>query len=571
MKKFFRQMNRTLRIILIMCAIAVVSVALYILLDKILPNFKSIEPEVYYEWPSGSRHITLGDQILADGLPPAFKNEAAYIPVDFIKQYFDEYIFWDAARAKLTITTADKVIRMKTDELTYYVNNNPLTLDLPIYNIEGEPYMPADLAGTLYSLETRREEEHDLLIVDDLGAELVTAKILKKTVMRYDPDKKSPIAYRLGRDETVAVFGGEGPWVRVRASNGLVGFVQEKYIGERSIREPIKDSGAGLVPGPTAEFTGKIRLLWDQVFNADANLQDFRRERVKGVDVLSPTWFLFDKEALNGDIINIADKSYVDWAHSEGYKVWALIADETREVSEAVLTDTDVREHVIRQLLIFTAMYGLDGINVDFERVTAETAPYFLQFLRELKPLLAQAGVVLSVDLYVPLYTRYYNRREIAKAVDYACVMTYDEHTLQDGVGPVASLPFVEQGIRDTLEEIPKEKVLMGIPFYVRIWREEFRDGQTELSLRNRGMAAARQQFEENGAEFIWQENAGAYYGEYSAEEDGVQVTYKVWLEDERSITEKLRLFHSYDLAGIACWKRGLEKDEIWDVIDSSF
>jgi len=249
--------------------------------------------------------------------------------------------------------------------------------------------------------------------------------------------------------------------------------------------------------------------------------------------------------------------------------VWPLVSDNySAAVSNAVLTVTENRERAVRQIVDYLDKYGFDGINIDFEQVRQADAPYFLQFLRELAPLLRRRGVVLSVDLYVPLYTKYYNRTEIAKAVDYIAVMAYDEHTYGSTVsGPVASIGFVETGIADTLAEAPADMVLLGLPFYTRVWREEEKDGQWEITLKNYGMAYTKKLFEEQGAEFVWLDDAGYYYAEYAAVEDGADVVYKTWLEDKKSIEEKLKIYAGFNLAGVACWRRGLETEDVWESI----
>lgn len=75
------------------------------------------------------------------------------------------------------------------------------------------------------------------------------------------------------------------------------------------------------------------------------------------------------------------------------------------------------------------------------------------------------------MDNYVPAaYNAYYDREEQAVFADYIVVMAYDEHYNGSEEGSVASIGFVEQGIKDTLEEVPAEQVILGVPFYTRVW-----------------------------------------------------------------------------------------------------
>ncbi len=546
--------------------------AAFYLVDKYMPNFKIVSVyDFYTDFDKNGLNLVMGDERVIMKNKPQLRNDEVYLPVGFVQDRIDKYIFWDSEASKLTITTEDKVIRMKTDDLTYFVNQSKLKLNLPVYNMEDTCYIPESILKELYeiSITLGNNSNYNTVILDKTDEETPQVKVkAKKTAMRFEPSIKSPIIENLQSGTTLCAYGEENGFTRVRTESGLIGYAATKDLEETEPIPAVKREDKKQIVNPNA-IEGKINLVWDQVTKPDANLNKERRIPHSGVNVLSFTWFSFDEEKMNGDIINIADKSLVDWAHQQGYQVWGLITDNFKSsVSHAVLSNTDVREHVIKQLLAFISMYDLDGINIDYENVSKADAPYYLQFLRELKPLMTEQGAILSVDMYVPTYTKYYNREEVQKTVDYICVMTYDEHYAgSETSGPVASLPFVEDGIVKTLEEVPKEKILMGIPFYNRIWREEVIDGKTTHTIKNLNMNATKKQFLDNGAEFEWDSEIGSYYGEYTKTENGKEITYKVWLEDERSIEEKMKIYKKYDLKGVASWKRGLEKEGIFEII----
>lgn len=535
---------------------------IYIGIYFFMPNFKQqnlykYDPEIQTD----KIYIVLKNERIPLENYPVKKDNEIYIPVDFIKKYnIDEYIFWDNELNKLTITTENKVITMKTEELDYFVNNKPTRLNLPVYNIDSVFYMPASLLKELYQIDIDFQEEYNTVIIDYNDEPKVEAETLsgKKINLRYEPNIKSVIEDKL-LDEKVIIFESEGKFTKVRTKKGLIGYIETQSLqNEKTIPPEIieKDETTPIKP-----IEGKINILWDQVSNVNANGNDSRRTYHKGVNVLSPTWFTFDKETLNGDIVNIADKSYVDWAHSNGYQVWALIADETADICDAIITSTENRENAIKQILAFVALYDLDGINIDFEKVLPSNTSFYLQFLRELKPLLKEQGAILSVDMYVPLYTAYYNREEVAKVADYICVMAYDEYTnVSDTSGPVASIDFVREGISSTLKEVPKEKVIMGMPFYSRVWK----DGKIEGAY---SMDKIYEIIKTNNAEVVWQEDLKCYYAEYFRVVDGKESKFEIWIEDERSIQEKLLVAKEYDVVGVASWRRGLERPEVYDII----
>jgi spore germination protein YaaH len=423
------------------------------------------------------------------------------------------------------------------------------------------------MVQTLYPAVIEYAPDYKMVITDKTDTQKQMGQITaKNTNMRYEPDIKSPIQKKLTQHTPVTVYNeADDKFTKIRTEDGLIGYIYTKDFAKTQLIAPELPEREDYTP----PFTEKIILAWDQIYSYDTNFAESRRAENKGVNVLSPTWFTFDAEKMDGSIINLADLSYVERAHERGVQVWALISDSfNAEIADMVLRNPDTREFVIKQLLTLIKIYDLDGINVDFEQITEDTAPYYLQFMRELAPFMRDAGAVLSVDMYVPTYTKHYNRTEVAKVADYICVMTYDEHYGEaSGSGPVASLPFVEDGITETLLEVPKEKLILGLPFYTRVWRETD-DGGVSVDA-NMPMGYAEARFKENGAdEFEWIEEAGSYYGQYRADEDGVGVTYKTWFEDAVSIEEKLKLYEKYSLAGVCCWSRGLETDNVWDLID---
>ena len=217
-----------------------------------------------------------------------------------------------------------------------------------------------------------------------------------------------------------------------------------------------------------------------------------------------------------------------------------------------------MENNLIKQALRFS----LEGINIDFETLSEETGPHFIQFLRELSILCRANKLVLSVDNPVPQndYTYHYDRESQGEVVDYVIIMGYDEHYYgSEKAGSVASLPWVEQGITDTLKEVPAEKVINGIPFYTRLWKTSAGIVTSEAI----GMDAADEVISKYKVETYWDKNYSQNYGKFEKGND----LYQIWLEDEKSIAAKMELIKNYNLAGVAEWKLGFERASIWKVI----
>jgi len=560
-------------IIIIIIAIILIGLITggYYLAKLYMPNFQVVGYYDYHDNLSKENvNIMLEDKFLDSEYSPYIDNSVIYLPVEFVKDYVDKYIYWDNKTKRLTITNENHVIRMNTDELTYYVNSQPMTLYLAPYYMDSSPYMPVVFLQQHYNINYSYNENNNIVWIDYGEKDKEQVQTVKKNAyFRFEPDKKSPVIEKLALGTEAYIYGQDGDYTRIRTMDGLVGYVLTKDLSEpEAIKGFIPDEQKPDFKEPK-EISGKINMVWDAMERVEANNSELSRTAYNGLDVLSPQWFRFERDRYSGEILSIADLSYVEWAHEQGYQVWAMLFDEEDgEITAQILSDQEKRESVIRQILGFVAMFNLDGINIDFERVREVDVMYFHQFLRELWPLLKEQGVILSVDTFVPsAWSMYYNRAEIAATVDYICVMTYDENTYGGTSGPNASIGFVENGVINTLKEVPPEKLIMGMPFYSRVWIETETSTGTNYAIRALGMNYAYRLFTENGTEFEWQEDLGYYYGEYDIFEDGVDKKYRTWLEDERSIAAKLEIVNKYDLAGVCSWVRGLEKKEIWDLL----
>lgn len=314
--------------------------------------------------------------------------------------------------------------------------------------------------------------------------------------------------------------------------------------------------------------SGGIKIIWDQITNVNANNIDGKRETINGLDVISPTWFSIKNS--EGDLNDVGSLEYAQWAKSNGYQIWGLVTNSfNTTITHDVLSDPNKRLKVINQLVAVADKYDLDGINVDFENVGSADGDYYLAFIKELTPVLKAKGLVVSVDTFIiKPWNSQYKVKEVGEIVDYVIVMTYDEHwsTCQTA-GSVASKNWVDTAMQDMIKAVDKDKLIMGMPFYTRLWAETTTADGVKVTSTAYSMENGYKNLVENNANIVWNEEAGQYYGEYI--KDGVK--YKMWLEDERSIEEKLKISRKYDVKGVACWKRGFEKATVWNVINNYY
>ena len=344
--------------------------------------------------------------------------------------------------------------------------------------------------------------------------------------------------------------------------DGYIGFVKKKDVSSPEAKDFERDFQKEEYQHLAMEEP--VNLSWHQVTSEESNTYFTDAvANVSGVNVISPTWFYL--QDTQGNIADISSADYVKQAHDKGMKVWGLIDNFTADVSTTdTLSQLSSRQNIISQLMSAAEKTGLDGINVDFETLSEDAGPHFLQFLRELSIECHKRNLVLSVDNPVPEdFTSHYDREEQGEVVDYVIIMGYDEHYVgSEEPGSVASLPWVEKGVVDTLAEVPAERTILAIPFYTRLWKTT----GGALTSEAIGMDQAQNVIKENKAETIWDGSVGQNTASY--EKDGS--SYEIWVEDAQSIAEKVKLIPKYKLAGVAQWKLGFENSSIWKVISEN-
>jgi spore germination protein YaaH len=428
----------------------------------------------------------------------------------------------------------------------------------------------------LYPYHIQYKPASNLAVITTSGQEPLLGELTARANIRHRPDAQTAIVLKAAKGETLALYERENNFTRVRTTDGLLGFVLTEDITETEfmvfdpvdylLSRPIVNT-APLQPMWPANK--KINLMWEYMNNPDAVVLKMERPIPDGVDIISPKFFWLGEETL---LESVASREYVNWAHEQGVQVWAMVQDIRSGLVHKAIADPASRRRLVRLLADYAREYNLDGINIDFEHISAREGdyygPYFIQFLRELAVALRPQGVVLSVDVYVPsLWSAFYRRDLIALTADFLCVMTYDEHWAGGpSSGPVASLPFVYKGVSDMLEkeQVPKEQLLMGLPYYNRIWREVVNNDSPETrKVQHFTMERTKQLFTDRDIIPEWDAFIGSFYGEFAAVEDGETVLYRVWIEDEYSIAEKLKIFEAHDLAGVAGWQRGFENEAV--------
>lgn len=508
--------------------------------------------------------ILLKDDILeAKGI---FQNGICYLSLETVQAHLNDRFYFDKGENLLLYTTPTEIIRACVGENAYTVSANSLPMDYPVVILENEiPYIAVDFVHqyTNFSYEIFESPKRIQLYVESDSATI--ADIKKNTKVRYQGGVKSPILTEVNKGDTVVVLEEMEKWSKVKTTDSIIGYVENKHLKDQRSMERTVEATVEEPVYTSIHKDYKINLVWHLVTNttANGNVEELLAS-TKAVNTISPTWFaLSDNE---GNFTSLADKAYVDKMHARGIEVWALVDNFTGRINDqaidtqAVLSSTTKRTYLIQNLMSQVLANGIDGINVDFEQVPREAGEDYVQFLRELSVACRLNNIVLSIDNYVPTeYTAYYDREEQGIIADYVIIMGYDEHYSGSDIGSVASINYVENGIKDTTAVVPKEKVINALPFYTAIWATA--DGNTTVD--KVGMSYAENFMTERGGVAAWDEVTCQNYTNFQVD----NTTYQIWLEDSASIQTKLNVMKNYDLAGVAGWRLGLEKPEIWDLI----
>ena len=506
-----------------------------------------------------------------------------YIEYSVVRDRINKRFYWDPNENVLLYTMPGGNVSVVVGSKEYTDITEKKSEDYVILKTEGRTaYIALPFIQAYTNMEyTVYDEPVPRAVITSEWGEIQTAQIKRDTQVRYQGGVKSPILTEVKKSDRVTVLEHEDDWMKVGTEDGFVGYVRTSALKDIKAETTSREFEEPVYTNITKDYT--INMAWHNISNADAN--NYVLETIagtKGLTTIAPTWFsLADTE---GNITSLADSSYVNYAHQSNLEVWGVLRDfhggiNSYEETYETLSYTSKREKIINQVIAEALQVGIDGINLDFELVSTECGEHDVQFVRELSVKCRQNGLVFSVDNYVPQpYNEHYDIEEQAAVADYVVIMGYDEHT--DGsyeAGSVASIGYLENGIADALKSVPAEKLVAGVPFYARLWFEtpkteeqlaqeegtEAASYPNEVSSWAYGMDEAAEIVSASGVQAEWNETAKQNYAEWEAD-GGV---YKIWLEDNQSLEEKLKVIKANGLAGVAEWSLGMENSSVWDPI----
>lgn len=557
MKKKMISVVTVTGLIFLVLAVGVITM----LVKRYVPSRETMDGNTYFGVTEGDQAALIVNRVLAEEKLKTADGRY-YVEDAVVGKYINGRFYWDDKQKVMLYTLPTEVFQIVPDTKEYQTSAGVQQTDYVILKSIGDSYyLDLEFIKQYSDMEYTVYENPNRVVIQTEWPEFQQVTVKKDSEIRQKGGIKSIIVDKVEKEETLYLQEEMENWSKVSTKDGYTGYIKKEDISEP---ETVTVEYASTMP----EFTSvrrdyKINLGWHQVTSAEGNASlTSVLANTQGLNTISPTWFSVVDNS--GTISSLASADYVNQAHSMGLEVWGLIDNfSTTADTLTFLSDTQARNNIINQLMAQADAVGLDGINLDFESITEEQGAHYVQFIRELSVACRNKGLVLSVDNPVPMpYTKHYDRKEQGIMADYVIIMGYDEHHSGDTeAGSVASLEFVKKGIEETLKEVPAEKVINAIPFYTRVWIEPFGGGN--LTSEVLGMDGTSRYIADKGMDVYWDEQAGQNIATY----EGEDALYTIWVEDEQSIAEKMKLIQENGLAGVAEWKLGFERASVWPVI----
>lgn len=517
-----------------------------------------------FKLKKGEVAIVVNDELLEER---AYKEDGEmYVPAEIASGYMDQRLYVDKVEQCLSYATKEGVILAKAGEKKYTLGKVQNTVDKPVLQKKEKTFY---IALSFISQHTSNyyktyKTPDRLVVMSDREKKYTMASLTEDTRVRKGPNKKYKYYVECKEGDRIFVetdIKQENEYMAITTMDGITGYIPKDRIEKKEEVSWKFDKEPESFERIAME--GKICLGWHQVMNeTSSQLLPATIHEATAMNVVSPTWYaLSDNE---GNFDSLANSTYVAAAHSEGKKVWGLISDFGEKIKlSKVLGVTSNRTRLVNHLVASAIQYQLDGINIDFEHVTKDTASAYLEFLRELTLKCHANDLIVSVDNYPPEnFNAFYDLAEQGRIVDYVILMAYDEHyNGSEESGSVSSLPFVKRGIQRVLAKVPKERTVVALPFFTRLW-EEAKSGGKPVP-KAYGMSNAESVLRANDATPKWDDETSQYYAQFKSS----GATYKIWLEEETSLGRKLEAVKENQVAGVAFWKLGFERAVTWTTI----
>ena len=546
-----KKKKTVIRIFIAIIAIIIICIAGYIANDYIILGKNKTTNLVI-----NNTNVTgnLKQDVFIDG-------DNIYLSKQDLSNFFDKYIYEDEENNKIITTYEDKIATIGFDENEIEINGSTVATYAHAIEKDDSIFIPITELKDVYGIEIEYIADTDIVTVDSVAREQKKAIANGNLAVKSSTNFIAKTVDRVKKGDYVIVISDDGKNAKIRTANGKIGYVKSKKLANTVVtRQEIEEQ---------KPIEGKVNLVWDY-YSQVANAPDRSGTTIDGINVVSPAFYHLNTEGELEENIGEEGKVYIDWAHSNGYQVWAMVQNTgsgMMDVTSEIMNHYDNRQALIEKIVEGCMEYNLDGINIDFENMKKEDIDLFSRFIIELEPRLKEIGAVLSVDVTAPdgsdTWSLCFDRTVLGDVADYLIFMAYDQYgASSDQSGTTAGYNWVELNIKKFLEtyEVESEKLVLAIPLYARLWTVDSNgtaDGRTAIPMNQIDDTIP------SDAERKWDDELKQNYVEYT--EDGE--TKKMWIEDIDSLKEKVSLIKEYNLGGVASWELGMETEDVWGML----
>lgn len=546
-----KKKKRIIKIFITILSTIVLAIGVYKLNDYIILDKNKVVNLVI-----NNRNVTsyLKQQILIE-------DNNIYISKQDLKNFFDKYIYEDKKNNQIITTYKTKIAAISLSENKININGSKIETNSHAIEKDNVIYIPIKELENVYGIEIDYMEDTKVLTLDSISKKQQKAIITKDVAVKSTKRFIAKTVDRIKKGSYVIVVSEADGYAKIRTENGKIGYVKSNKLANKvTIRENMEE---------TKQIEGKVNLVWDY-YSTVASAPDRTGEKLEGVNVVSPAFLYLDSDGDLQDNIGKAGKEYINWAHLNNYKVWAMIQNAGEgmiNVTSEIMNDYNKRQELIEDIVNYCVKYNLDGVNVDFENMKKEDKDMYSRFIIELTPRIKEMGLVVSVDVTAPdgadTWSMCFDRHVIGDVADYIVFMAYDEYGASSNkAGTTAGFSWVEISLKKFLEteEIDSDKIILAIPLYTRLWTVNSEGKvvkQSTVSIKDIDNVIP------SGVTKTWNENLKQYYVEYK---QGLNVK-KMWIEDLKSLKAKLSLIKTYNLGGVASWEKGMESEGFWSFL----
>ena len=552
-------MKKIVKILIILIFLAIIIVGALYAVKRLAPGYANEEISDMTNLVINGSNVT--DYLKENYTKVYVKDNIIFLSLSDMRNFFDKYIYVDEKYGKVISTYNSNIVTLDINNGQIQLNDGNVSMAQTPFEVDGVLYVPFSQMEEAYDATCTYISETDTVIIDTEDRDKTFATLTKNTNLKSRTRNLSRTIAKLEENEEVMIVEQDDSWSEVRTSKGKIGYIENSAIGSKSEVKSTKTEDD--------KSNEKINMFWDY-FYSEESIPDRTGQSFEGVNVVSPSFFVLNSDGEIRTNIGYRGEAYINWAHGNGYEVWAMFSnDSLQQLTSDIINDYEARENLILDIVELAKQYGLDGINIDFENMYREDEDMFSRFIIELEPRLRTVGKTLSVDVTAPdgadSWSMCYDRNVIGDVADYIVFMAYDQYgEASTEPGTTSGYEWVKVNLDKFVEteEIEPEKIILGLPFYTRVWTTQ----NGELV---RTDVVAMKNVDANipaGVEKVWDEVTRQNYIKY----DSNGYTREMWIEDIESYKEKLLLINEYGLGGVANWCKDMELEEIWNVINEN-